>query len=100
MAARLAEVAELRRAYNAGVDEIRRLVMEAARSGAAVVETPHRPGKTASALEDDHLSLTIPEPPKPAVSKPKSKPRRRRGPPPPDARQLELIARGIPKGDA
>jgi len=107
----LAEVAVTRRAYSELTGRLKRLVLEAARDGVAVVETPRRVGSTRADVSShgpQHgraLDLVHPAgPPAPARTngpgKAPQKRRRRTGALPVDPRQLELLAQSPPKGDA
>jgi hypothetical protein len=99
----LAQVAGARRSYSDLAALLKKTVIDAAKEGAAKVETPRKiqPGEVdelyPKTVKAERLSL------KAVKSKAKkAKPRRTRrtGPAPVDPRQLDLLALSPPKGDA
>ncbi len=105
MIALLSEVAEARRHFATRLDELKNKVKQAINNREVEVETSQtgrysdvetlgNPGGPVPPLALEH-----PEPP--ATTKASRRPGRRTSKPPPvDSRQLELIARQPPKGDA
>lgn len=99
----IGRVAEARVRFDKLVEELKELVKQAARDGEVEIETT-RKGRSSEVAElysePPPLSLVSPET---SRSRPKTQRRSKRKPPQPpkvDPRQLELIAREPPKGDA
>jgi hypothetical protein len=103
----LADVAEARSRYDQLAGDLKKRVKLAVRNQEAEIETPRkvRPSELDALKLGPHapsLVLKNPDPP-PPPSVPETKRMRKRklqGPPMVDPRQLELIAREPPKGDA
>jgi hypothetical protein len=103
----LAEVATARRTYNELNARLKAAVLEAVREGAAIVETPRKPGRSLDdsfgpAIErEQDLNLAPSERGSGSPERSRPAPRRRRtGAPAVDSRQLTLLAFSPPKGDA
>ena len=99
----LAQVAGARRCYSDLVALLKKSVIDAARMGAAKVETSRKiqPGEVdelyPKTVKAKRLSLTVV---KSKAKKTKPRRSRRTGPAPVDPRQLDLLALSPPKGDA
>jgi hypothetical protein len=100
----LAKLATVRNEFQTLVTALRTRVMNAARSGVAVVEVTHK-GRVSEVGDlrkrPKPLTLSNPEPAKPAAaSAPKRKTKKPATPKSVDPRQLTLISREPPQGDA
>ncbi len=99
----LAQVAGARRSYSDLAALLKKTVIDAAKEGTAMVETPRKisPGEVddlyPKTVKAERLSLTVV---KSKTKKTKPRRRRRTGPAPVDPRQLDLMALSPPKGDA